>query len=203
MSPADRIGVVHFGIDTSTGATTTRRVPWPRNRPTVLFLGRIPRQRTGQFIEVARRGGSHSGSAVRHTGTGDLLPGVIERTVELDLADRCASPGGEGPEVDRLYQSADVCVVPSVSEPLGLVALEASGGTLSSPSSGRQVLRHALGGFLGRRRDGEQGRRPASPRTALAELSEAGRRSAEPGWDWTSRAQDGSRISGNDRRPVT
>jgi glycosyltransferase involved in cell wall biosynthesis len=50
--------------------------------------------------------------------------------------------------VDRLYRAADVCVMPSVSEPLGLVALESvRNGTpclIPKESGVAEVLRHAL-----------------------------------------------------------
>jgi len=149
--PADRIDVVHFGIDASPDDGELDEVPVAASRPTVLFLGRITRQKgPEQFIEVARRVADHIPEAqFVMAGTGDLLPGVIERTVELDLADRVHFAGPvKGPEVDRLYQSADVCVMPSVNEPLGLVAMESlRNGTpcvIPKSSGVAEVLRHAL-----------------------------------------------------------
>jgi glycosyltransferase involved in cell wall biosynthesis len=50
--------------------------------------------------------------------------------------------------VDRLYQASDVCVMPSVSEPLGLVAFESlRNGTpcvIPRGSGAAEVLRHAF-----------------------------------------------------------
>jgi glycogen(starch) synthase len=50
--------------------------------------------------------------------------------------------------VDRLYRAADVCVMPSVSEPLGLVALESlRNGTpciIPKTAGVAEVLRHAM-----------------------------------------------------------
>ena len=149
--PADRIDVVHFGIDAAPDPGALDEVPVAAARPTVLFLGRITRQKgPEQFIEVARRVADHIPAAqFVMAGTGDLLPGVIERTVELGLADRVHFAGPvKGAEVDRLYRSADVCVMPSVSEPLGLVALESlrNGTPCVIPRSAgvAEVLRHAL-----------------------------------------------------------
>lgn len=148
--PADRIDVVHFGIDAAPSGELDP-VPVTANRPTVLFLGRVTRQKGPErFIEVARRVADHvAGVQFVLAGTGDLLPEVIERTVELDLADRVHFAGAvQGSDVDRLYQSADVCVMPSVSEPLGLVALEslANGTPCVIPNSAgvAEVVRHAL-----------------------------------------------------------
>ena len=86
-------------------------------------------------------------------GTGDLLPRVIERAVDLGLADRMHFTGGvRGADVDRLYRAADVCVMPSVSEPLGLVALESlRNGTpciIPKTAGVSEVLRHAHAGRL-------------------------------------------------------
>jgi glycosyltransferase involved in cell wall biosynthesis len=149
--PADRIDVVHFGIDAAPDLEEVEPVPVVAGRPTVLFLGRVTRQKGPEhFIEVARRVADHvPESQFVMAGTGDLLPRVIERAAELGLSDRVHFAGPvQGAEVDRLYQSADVCVMPSVSEPLGLVALESlrNGTPCIIPKSAgvSEVLRHAL-----------------------------------------------------------
>jgi glycosyltransferase involved in cell wall biosynthesis len=149
--PADKIDVVHFGIETLDVDAPLDDVPVARGRPTVLFLGRVTRQKGPEyFVEVARRVADHVPDAeFILAGTGDLLPRVIERAVELDLAHRMHFAGAvKGPEVDRLYRAADVCVMPSVSEPLGLVALESlRNGTpciIPKTAGVAEVLRHAM-----------------------------------------------------------
>ena len=149
--PAEKIDVVHFGIETVDSDAPLDDVPVARGRPTVLFLGRVTRQKGPEyFIEVARRVADHLPDAeFILAGTGDLLPRVIERAVELDLAHRMHFAGAvKGPEVDRLYRAADVCVMPSVSEPLGLVALESlRNGTpciIPKTAGVAEVLRHTL-----------------------------------------------------------
>ena len=149
--PADRIDVVHFGIDAAAELEEVEPVPVAAGRPTVLFLGRVTRQKGPEhFVEVARRVADHVPEAqFVMAGTGDLLPRVIERAAELELSDRFHFAGpAKGAEVDRLYQAADVCVMPSVSEPLGLVALESlrNGTPCVIPKSAgvAEVLRHAL-----------------------------------------------------------
>lgn len=149
--PAEKIDVVHFGIETTDPDAVLDEVPVARGRPTVLFLGRVTRQKGPEyFVEVARRVADHVPDAeFILAGTGDLLPRVIERAVQLDLAHRMHFAGAvKGPEVDRLYRTADVCVMPSVSEPLGLVALESlrNGTPCIIPKSAgvAEVLRHAL-----------------------------------------------------------
>jgi glycosyltransferase involved in cell wall biosynthesis len=149
--PAHKIDVVHFGIEVADEPAPLDEVPVVRGRPTVLFLGRVTRQKGPElFVEVARRVADHVPEAeFILAGTGDLLPRVIERAVELGLADRMHFAGAvKGAEVDRLYRAADVCVMPSVSEPLGLVALESlRNGTpciIPKTAGVSEVLRHAM-----------------------------------------------------------
>jgi glycogen(starch) synthase len=149
--PGDKIDVVHFGIDTVDSTDGHEALPVAEGRPTVLFLGRVTRQKGPEtFVEVARRVADYLGDAqFIMAGTGDLLPRVIERAVELDLADRIHFAGPvQGTEVDRLYRAADVCVMPSVAEPLGLVALESlRNGTpciIPRTAGVAEVLRHAI-----------------------------------------------------------
>jgi glycogen synthase len=149
--PAGKIDVVHFGIEVPDSLQPIDDVPVARGRPTVLFLGRVTRQKGPEyFLEVARKVADHVADAeFILAGTGDQLPGIIERAVELDLIDRLHFAGAvKGPEVDRLYRAADVCVMPSVSEPLGLVALESlrNGTPCIIPKNAgvAEVLRHAM-----------------------------------------------------------
>jgi glycosyltransferase involved in cell wall biosynthesis len=149
--PGEKIDVVHFGIDLAPEQDTVGDLPVVAGRPTVLFLGRVTRQKGPEyFIEVARRVADHVPPAqFVLAGTGDLLPRVIERAVELDLADRVHFAGPvQAADVDRLYRASDVCVMPSVSEPLGLVALESlRNGTpcvIPKESGVAEVVRHAF-----------------------------------------------------------
>lgn len=124
----DRIHVVPWGLDESDDELDDAEPhPFPEDEPVVLFLGRVTRQKgPDYFIEVARRVADVV-PRVRFVivGTGDMLPRIIERGVALGLADRVHFTGGVGgPDVDRAFRMATVCVMPSVSEPFGLVALE-------------------------------------------------------------------------------
>lgn len=121
---AARIRVVHNGAEAAGGMPEALSLP----RPLVLFLGRITLQKGPEyFLEAARRvlevvPDAHFAMA----GTGDLLPRMIERAAEQGIASRVFFPGF----VDRegaaaLYAAADVFVMPSVSEPFGIVPLEA------------------------------------------------------------------------------
>lgn len=134
--PDWKIDVVHWGIDAEGFESERPRenpfmtgAPKGRSRkvPIVLFLGRVTWQKgPDHFIEMA-------GQVARFVpeakfivaGQGDMLPHLIQRAAELGIAGRVHFTGGvQGADVHRLYRMADVCVMPSVSEPFGLVALE-------------------------------------------------------------------------------
>jgi glycogen(starch) synthase len=150
--PEDRISIVPLGIDHNTQSWTHSRAPSPfRTGRTVLFLGRLMHQKApDRFIEMARRVSDFLPET--HfviAGTGDLMPSVIERAAELGLADRVHFTGPlHGPDVRRAFGIADVCVMPSVAEPFGLVALESvRAGTpciVPRDSGVAEVLRNVL-----------------------------------------------------------
>ncbi len=59
-------------------------------------------------------------------GTGDLLPDVITLAASLGIGHRMLFAGFvDRAQVASLFQDADVFVMPSVSEPFGMVPLEA------------------------------------------------------------------------------
>jgi glycogen synthase len=148
--PLDRIDVVH------NGAYTRRTVSAYRDeqhddRPMVLFLGRITFQKgPDYFVEAAAKVLERVPNArFVMAGNGDMLPRLQARVQELGL-DRCFEFPGfvRGPEVERLFSTADVYVMPSVSEPFGISALEAMSYetpvVLSRQSGASEILRHAL-----------------------------------------------------------
>jgi glycosyltransferase involved in cell wall biosynthesis len=146
VDPA-RIRVVYNGVDPD---REERGAGLPL-RPLVLFLGRVTLQKGPEyFLRAAQRVLELEPAA--HfvlAGTGDQLPRMIEHAAELGLGRRVLFPGF----VDRaraaeLYASADVFVMPSVSEPFGIVPLEAMDRgvpvIVSRQSGVSEVLQHAL-----------------------------------------------------------
>jgi len=148
--PFDRIDVVH------NGAYTRRTVNAYRSenaddRPIVLFLGRITFQKgPDYFVEAALKVRERVPRArFVMAGSGDMLPRLQDRVRELGLESAFEFPGFvRGPEVERLFSTADVYVMPSVSEPFGISALEAMSCetpvVLSRQSGASEILRHAL-----------------------------------------------------------
>ncbi len=159
--PAERIAVVHNAHEppAAVGSDTLQStfcgnpaIGGKRDHPPlVLFLGRLTIQKNPwQFLEVAR---------VIHAlrpevqfvvaGDGPLLPELLDRACELGLANIIVFTGRiRCDEVDALYRRADCFVMPSLSEPFGLVALEAiAHGTpvvLSKQSGVIEVLPHCF-----------------------------------------------------------
>jgi glycosyltransferase involved in cell wall biosynthesis len=83
------------------------------------------------------------------SGSGDMEREIIDLVGALGLSSHVMFAGALWDEErDRMYQSADLFVMPSVSEPFGLVPLEAiQQGTpvlISKQSGVSEVLAHAL-----------------------------------------------------------
>ncbi|MSR87434.1 glycosyltransferase family 1 protein [Candidatus Peribacteria bacterium] len=151
--PADRIAVVHNGHDAHRSPVSPAILSASRHgkSPLILFLGRMTLQKNPwQFLEIA--------SHVRHyrpdaqfvmAGDGPMLPELIDRACTLGLQDQVVFTGKvNNREAMALYEAADCFVMPSVSEPFGLVALEAiAHGTpviVSKQSGVSEVLDHAF-----------------------------------------------------------
>jgi glycogen synthase len=126
--PSGRIDVIHWGVEWQPAPTDAREPNlFGGAGPVVLFLGRVTHQKGPRyFVETARRVMDFLPDA--HfivAGDGDQLPDTMLRAAELGIADRIFFTGGlSGHDVDRAFRLADVCVMPSVSEPFGIVALE-------------------------------------------------------------------------------
>lgn len=144
---ASKLRVVHNGVEPrERPAALARPVP----EPIVLFLGRITFQKGPEyFLEAAARV-VRAEPRVKFvmSGSGDLLPRVVERSAELGLARHVHFTGFlDGAEVERMLALADVYVMPSVSEPFGLAPLEAlsldTPVIVSRQSGVREVLKSA------------------------------------------------------------
>lgn len=148
--PRDKISVVHNGVYPKEAVDTYRvKKTWPRH--VVLFLGRVTFQKgPDYFVEVATRVVPHVPDVLFVlAGSGDMLEGIINRVKELRLTDHFLFPGFlKGEEVEEMFSVADLYVMPSVSEPFGLSALEAINFNtpviISRQSGVAEVLDNAL-----------------------------------------------------------
>ncbi|HZS59711.1 MAG TPA: glycosyltransferase family 4 protein [Gemmatimonadaceae bacterium] len=128
--PGERVDVIHWGVDGIRVAVDEARANdrlLGSAHPVLLFIGRVTWQKGPRyFVDVARRVADYFPNArFVVVGEGDSLPDMIQYAADVGVGEQILFAGGvEGPDVDRAYRMADVCVMPSVSEPFGLVALE-------------------------------------------------------------------------------
>lgn len=148
--PFDNIDVVHNGAYTRKTVSAYREEAHD-DRPMVLFLGRITFQKgPDYFVEAAAKVLQQVPNArFVMAGNGDMLPRLQHRVHELGIAGAFEFPGFvRGTDVERLFSTADAYVMPSVSEPFGISALEAMSYetpvVLSRQSGASEILHHAL-----------------------------------------------------------
>ncbi len=104
-----------------------------RKQEIVLFLGRLTIQKGAEFFLRA------AGKVLDYepdarfvvAGSGDMLPRLINQSLDMGISDKVIFTGRlTEDEVNHIYGISSVYVMPSVSEPFGITALEAiSAGT--------------------------------------------------------------------------
>lgn len=117
----------------------------------VLYVGRLSVQKgidnlIKAFSVVAKKNGD---ALLYIIGEGPELSNLINLSINLELADRIIFLGRVPDEdMEALYSIANVFVMPSVSEPFGIVALEAIASNVptivSSQSGVSEVIRNTL-----------------------------------------------------------
>jgi len=98
----------------------------------VLFLGRLTIQKGPEyFLRAAKKVLEYGDCRFVVAGMGDMLPRLIDEAIILGIANNVIFTGLlTEDEVKHIYSIASVYVMPSVSEPFGITALEAvSAGT--------------------------------------------------------------------------
>ena len=122
-----------------------------KDRFVVLFLGRVTEQKGPYyFIKAAEKILSFRQDIdFIMAGEGDQLPFLMEMCARLGISSHVFFTGFlDRDDVDKFYELSDVYVMPSVSEPFGLVCLEAIAHDvpviISKQSGVSEVLTHAL-----------------------------------------------------------
>jgi len=146
----DKVDVVYNGVERGGGwavAPTTIR----RDEKIVLFLGRITMQKGPEYFLQAAKKVLDVMDNVKFVmaGSGDLMYRSVEMAAQLGIGHKVLFTGFlRGDDVRRIYQMADLYVMPSVSEPFGIAPLEALDNDvpviISKQSGVSEVLRHAL-----------------------------------------------------------
>jgi len=117
----------------------------------VTFLGRITVQKGPEYFLEAARLVLKKMDGVRFVmaGSGDMMNDMVKRAAELKIADKVHFTGFlKGDEVTDMLHMSDVLVMPSVSEPFGIVPLEAMQSNvpviISYQSGVSEVVKYAL-----------------------------------------------------------
>ncbi len=148
-----KIEVVHNGCDTHEPSRLAPTLAGLKSqgKKIILYHGRITIQKgVDYFVKAARRVVDFDPNVVFViSGWGDMTNQIIAQVGAMGLSKHVIFAGALWEEErDRMYQSADLVVMPSVSEPFGLVPLEAlQHGTpslISRQSGVGEVLVHAL-----------------------------------------------------------
>ncbi len=120
----DKISVIHNAVY-PLGETEKQNI--------VLFLGRLTIQKGPEFFLKAAKKVLDHGVSTRFVvaGMGDMFPSLIDKALDMGISNYVIFTGLlTEEEVKHIYRIASVYVMPSVSEPFGITALEAiSAGT--------------------------------------------------------------------------
>ncbi|MEO0652709.1 MAG: glycosyltransferase family 4 protein, partial [Planctomycetota bacterium] len=148
--PRARIAVVHNSVERARPRRDRSKVR-VGTPPTVLFLGRVTRQKGPAHLLDAARRVVDERPDVRFVvaGDGDLLGDTVANGAADGLAEHVLYTGFLGPDgVRRMLARADLFVLPSVSEPFGIAPLEAADAgvpvVLSNQCGVAEVLTSAL-----------------------------------------------------------
>jgi len=148
----DKIEVVHNAYTKKT-LDFNPAERWKKNKDQfwVLFIGRVTLQKgPDYFVETARKVMQRKKNIhFLMVGDGDMMPDLIETIARENLSQNVHCLGFLPPEDrDALYLFTDACLIPSVSEPFGLTAMEGvfhkSPLVLSNTCGANELIHHKL-----------------------------------------------------------
>src|SRR3989338_414727 len=127
VSP-EKVFVVHNAVDNDSVIESYGSHSIRSSHKVVLFLGRVTLQKgPDYFLLAAKRVLDYEPDArFVVAGSGDMAADMVEKAAELGIGDKVLFTGFlTGKDIERAHQMADVYIMPSVSEPFELTALEA------------------------------------------------------------------------------
>lgn len=149
----EKVTVVHNGVDVHEPKQYEPTLTELRQqgKKIVLYHGRITVQKgVDYFVQAAKKVVEYDPNIVFViSGKGDMTGQIMQQVGALGLSQHVLFAGALWyEERDQMYQSVDLVVMPSVSEPFGLVPLEAiQHGTpslISKQSGVAEVITHVL-----------------------------------------------------------
>ena len=148
--PPEKVHVVHNAFE-PTNYSDLKKSVLSEHDKIVLFLGRITMQKGPDYFIYAARRVLDFIPNVKFViaGAGDMEPFIINKAAEMGIADKVLFAGHlSGEDVNRAYRLADLYVMPSVSDPFGISALEAMENNtpvlVSKQSGVTEVVNHCL-----------------------------------------------------------
>lgn len=121
------------------------------NEKIVTFLGRITMQKGPEYFIEAASLVLRRMNNVRFVmaGSGDKMDAMVARAAQLKISDKFHFTGFlQGDDVFHMFRLSDVFVMPSVSEPFGIVPLEAMQSNvpviISNQSGVAEILKYAI-----------------------------------------------------------
>jgi glycogen(starch) synthase len=151
--PADKIEVIYNGtdVDEAPQLAPTLQELKAQGKKIVLYHGRITIQKgVDYFVQAAAKVVRYDPAIIFViSGKGDMEEQIMQQVAANGLSEHVRFAGALwGEDRDRMYQAADLLVMPSVSEPFGLVPLEAirfgTPSIISKQSGVAEVFTHAL-----------------------------------------------------------
>jgi len=148
----DKVEVVHNAADHNGNRNwALSESVIDKDEKIVLFLGRITMQKGPEYFLQAAKKVLDVMDNVKFVmaGSGDLMRRAVEMVAELGIGHKVLFTGFlQGEDVQKIYQMADLYVMPSVSEPFGIAPLEALNNDvpviISKQSGVSEVIKHAL-----------------------------------------------------------
>lgn len=149
----DKVEVVYNGVEQNgdNRALAFNRVGIRSDEKIVLFLGRITMQKGPEYFLMAARKVLEEDENVKFVmaGSGDMMHRIIEMAAQMGIGHKVLFTGFlRGKDVQKVYEMADLYVMPSVSEPFGIAPLEALNHDvpvlISKQSGVAEVLTHVL-----------------------------------------------------------
>jgi len=146
--PASKISVAYPGVDKK-----FQPAPRPKNKITLLFLGGLKPRKNLTFLLQVFKKLNHKKLRLVFAGTGPLLNKLKNKSSQLQLQEQIEFLGFI-PEKDKvkLYQSADILLLPSLKEGFGMTITEA--GACAVPAVGadhysiKEIIKDNQTGFL-------------------------------------------------------
>ncbi|OQY05966.1 MAG: hypothetical protein B6I25_04940 [Planctomycetales bacterium 4572_13] len=149
----EKVEVVYNGVEQNgdNRMLAFNRVGIRNDEKIVLFLGRITMQKGPEYFLMAARKVLAEEENVKFVvaGSGDMMHQIIEMAAQMGIGHKVLFTGFlRGKDVQKVYEMADLYVMPSVSEPFGIAPLEALNHDvpvlISKQSGVSEVLTHVL-----------------------------------------------------------